>query len=57
MTPSLLKAVVLPAVAVLFATLSALGTAAGEKPDATVSFSGTSAAVEGVTVELEATGK
>jgi hypothetical protein len=48
MIRSLLKAVVPPAVAVLFATLSAPGIAAGDKPDATVSFSGGTASV-GVT--------
>ena len=45
MNCSLLKAVVLPTVVALFATLSALGMAADDMPDATVSFSGKAAAV------------
>lgn len=40
----LLKAVVFPTVAALFATLSALGMAAEDMPDATVSFTGKAAA-------------
>ena len=45
MIRSLLKVVVFPTVAALFATLSALGMAADGTPDATVSFSGKAAAV------------
>jgi hypothetical protein len=48
MIRSLLKSVVLLTVTALCATLSALGVAGDEKPDATVSFSGTTIAV-GVT--------
>ncbi|MGB8436163.1 MAG: hypothetical protein WCE38_18075 [Burkholderiales bacterium] len=48
MIRALSKSVVLLTVAALFATLSALGMAADEKPDATLRFSGTTIAV-GVT--------
>ena len=48
MISSLLKSAVLLTVAALSATLSTLGMAADEKPDATLSFSGTAIAV-GVT--------
>ena len=45
MIRSVIKAVVLPTVAALFAALAALGMAADDVPDATVSFSGKAAAV------------
>jgi len=45
MIRSLSKVVVLASAAALFATLSALGIAANDKPDATVDFSGGTAAV------------
>ena len=49
MIQSLLKSAVLLTATVLFATLPALGMAGDEKPDATLSFSGTAVAF-GVTV-------